>query len=161
MGGSRSAGSKPTCGHATAFPSRCDAQCLMTPAKYVAGVLHCSIPLQFASSDGSATHTQLVDDAVTADRGAIDLYQFTRQLNDVLDDEGRRRVVIMMWEVAYVDESMNEVASNIIWRVADLLGVPSRQRNELRQRVALSRTIRAEQANYKSVGISAPSCSTN
>jgi len=40
----------------------------MTPAKYVAGVLHCSIPLQFASSDGSATHTQLVDDAVTADR---------------------------------------------------------------------------------------------
>src|ERR1700730_7949513 len=57
MGGSRSAGSKPTCGHATAFPSRCDAQCLMTPAKYVAGVFHCSIPLQFASSDCSATHT--------------------------------------------------------------------------------------------------------
>jgi len=111
----------------------------MTPAKYVAGVLHCSIPLQFASSDGSATHTQLVDDAVTADRGAIDLYHFTRQLNDVLDDEGRRRVVIMMWEVAYVDESMNEVASNIIWRVADLLGVPSRQRIELRQRIAADR----------------------
>jgi uncharacterized tellurite resistance protein B-like protein len=37
----------------------------------------------------------------------------TRQLNDVLDDEGRRRVVKMMWEVAYVDESMNEVASNM------------------------------------------------
>ena len=70
---------------------------------------------------------------------AIDLYQFTRQLNDVLDDEGRRRVVIIMWKVAYVDESMNEVASNIIWRVADLLGVPSRQRIKLRQRIAADR----------------------
>jgi hypothetical protein len=29
---------------------------LCTPAKYVAGVLHYSIPLQFASSDWSATH---------------------------------------------------------------------------------------------------------
>jgi hypothetical protein len=26
LGAQRSAGSKPTCGHATAFPSRCDAQ---------------------------------------------------------------------------------------------------------------------------------------
>jgi len=82
---------------------------------------------------GDLTTAQLIEDAVAADRSAIDLYHFTRQLNDVLDDEGRRRVVKMMWEVAYVDESINEVASNIIWRVADLLGVPSRQRIELRQ----------------------------
>ena len=88
---------------------------------------------------GDLTTAQLIEDAVAADRSAIDLYHFTRQLNDVLDDEGRRRVVKMMWEVAYVDESMNEVASNIIWRVADLLGVPSRQRIELRQRIAANR----------------------
>ena len=80
------------------------------------------------------TTAQLIDDAAAADRSAIDLYHFTRQLNHVLDDEGRRRIVKMMWEVVYVDESVNEFESNIIWRAADLLGVSSRQRIELRQR---------------------------
>ncbi|MFZ1001188.1 MAG: hypothetical protein WAN68_04185 [Pseudolabrys sp.] len=34
---------------------------------------------------------------------------------------------------------MSEFESNIIWRTADLLGVSSRQRIELRQRVAVER----------------------
>jgi putative transposase len=80
------------------------------------GKLHAVLKSNLGLDD--LTSLQLVDDAVTADRGAIDLYHFTRQLSDVLDDEGRRRVVKMVWEVAYVDESINEVASNIIWRVS-------------------------------------------
>jgi len=82
------------------------------------------------------TTIQLIDDAAAADRSAIDLYHFTRQLNDVLDDEGRRGIVKMMWEIIYVDGSANEYENNIIWRAADLLGVSSRQRIELRQRIA-------------------------
>ena len=81
----------------------------------------------------------MIDNAAAADRSAIDLYHFTRQLNHVLDDEGRRRIVKMMWEVVYVDESVNEFESNIIWRAADLLGVSSRQRIELRQQIAADR----------------------
>jgi uncharacterized tellurite resistance protein B-like protein len=45
----------------------------------------------------------------------------------------------MMWQVIYVDERVSEFESNIIWRTADLLGVSSRQRIELRQRVAVER----------------------
>jgi uncharacterized tellurite resistance protein B-like protein len=45
----------------------------------------------------------------------------------------------MMWQVAYVDGRANEFESNIIWRSADLLGVSSRQRIELRQLVASDR----------------------
>ena len=41
----------------------------------------------------------------------------------VLDDEGRRRVVKMMWEIIYVDGDANEFENNIIWRAADLLGL--------------------------------------
>ena len=67
----------------------------------------------------------------------VDLYHFTRQLNDALDNEGRLRIVKMMWQVIYVDERVNEFESNIIWRAADLLGVSSRQRLELRKRVAV------------------------
>jgi uncharacterized tellurite resistance protein B-like protein len=81
----------------------------------------------------------LIDAAAAAERSAIDLYHFTRQLNDVLDDEGRRRTVKMMWEVIYAEGSVNEFEDNIIWRAADLLGVSSRQRVELRQEVAAGR----------------------
>jgi uncharacterized tellurite resistance protein B-like protein len=105
------------------------------------GKLHAVVKSNLGLDD--LTSLQLIDDAVVADRSAIDLYHFTRQLSAVLDDEGRRRVVKMMWEVAYGDESVNEVSSNIIWRVADLLGVPSRQRIELRQRIAAERAVLA------------------
>ena len=83
--------------------------------------------------------TQLIRGADEAARSAVDLYHFTRQLNGVLDSQGRQRVVKMMWQVIYVDGPANEFESNIIWRTADLLGVSSRQRIELRQIVAADR----------------------
>ena len=97
------------------------------------GKLHAVLKSSFGLDD--RTTAQLIDDAAAADRSAIDLYHFTRQLNDV-DDEGRRRIVKMMWEIIYVDGSVNEFESNIIWRASDLLGVSSRQRIELRRRIA-------------------------
>jgi len=79
---------------------------------------------------------QLIRNATDAARSAVDLYHFTRELNGVLDNESRQRAVKMMWQVVYVDGRANEFESNIIWRTADLLGVSSRQRIELRQLVA-------------------------
>ena len=99
--------------------------------------LHAVLKSCFGLHD-SAT-VQLIHDAAAADRSAVDLYHFTRQLNDVLDNDGRQRIVKMMWQVIYDDERVNEFESNIIWRTADLLGVSSRQRIELRQRVAVDR----------------------
>jgi hypothetical protein len=45
----------------------------------------------------------------------------------------------MMWEIVYADGRVNEFEHNIIWRAADLLGVSTRQRVELRQRIAAGR----------------------
>jgi uncharacterized tellurite resistance protein B-like protein len=101
--------------------------------------LHAVLKSCFGLDD--LTTVQLIHDAAAADRSAVDLYHFTRQLNDVLDDEGRQRIVKMMWQIIYVDESVNEFESNIIWRTADLLGVSSRQRIELRQRVAADKAV--------------------
>ena len=105
------------------------------------GKLHTVLKSGFGLDD--LTTVQLIDDAVAADRSAIDLYHFTRQLNDVLDEKGRRRIVKMMWEIIYVDGSVNEFEDHIIWRAADLLGVSSRQRIELRQRIAGDRAVPA------------------
>lgn len=85
---------------------------------------------------------QLVHDAIEAAGSAVDLYHFTHQLNGVLDDTGRQSAVKMMWQIVYVDGPANDFESNIIWRTADLLGVSSRQRIELRQLVAADMTAR-------------------
>jgi uncharacterized tellurite resistance protein B-like protein len=82
------------------------------------------------------TTVQLMEESAAVDRKAIDLYHFTRQLNEVLDDKGRHQTVRMMWEIVYADGNANEFEANIIWRAADLLGVSSRQRVELRQQIA-------------------------
>jgi len=78
----------------------------------------------------------LLAEATKAEQEAIDLYRFTSLLNRSLDEEGRRRVVEMMWQVVYADRRVTEFEENLIWRAADLLGVSSRERIELRQRVA-------------------------
>ena len=99
--------------------------------------LHAVLKSRFGLDDLATA--QLIRDAAAADPSAVDLYHFTRRLNNVLDNEGRQRIVKMLWQVVYADERVNEFESNIIWRTADLLGVSSRQRIELRHLVAADR----------------------
>jgi uncharacterized tellurite resistance protein B-like protein len=106
-------------------------ECEMSQARWAK--LYAVLKSGFGLDDRATA--QLIEDAVAADRSAIDLYHFTRQLN-VLDDEGRSGVVKMMWEIVYADGSVSEFEANLIWRVADMLGVSARQRIELRRRVA-------------------------
>jgi uncharacterized tellurite resistance protein B-like protein len=96
--------------------------------------LHAVIKRRF-NLDEAQTDT-LVAEATEAEEEAIDLYHFTSLLNRALDEDGRRRVVEMMWEIAYADGHVSAFESNLIWRAADLLGVSSRERIELGRRVA-------------------------
>src|SRR5215468_6195889 len=99
--------------------------------------LHAVIKRQFGLDD--ATTDELLTEATEAEHEAIDLYHFTSLLNRSLDEDGRRRIVEMMWEIAYADGRVSEFESNLIWRAADLLGVSSRERIELGHRVASRR----------------------
>ena len=85
--------------------------------------------------DDAATE-ELIDAAVAADRDAIDLYHFTSLINRMLDDDARRRLIEMMWEMAFADGRVSEFEDNILWRVADLINVSQRERIEIRRRVA-------------------------
>jgi uncharacterized tellurite resistance protein B-like protein len=82
---------------------------------------------------------ELIEKATAADQKAVDLFHFTHLLNGTLDDEGRLRMIEMMWEIAYADGAVSAYEDNLIWRVADLLGVSSTERIALRQRVAAVR----------------------
>lgn len=99
--------------------------------------LHSLIKQRF-ELDEAATD-ELIDKATAAEEQAIDLYHFTSLLNRTLDEAGRRRIIEMMWEIAYADSHISEFEDNLIWRAADLLGISSRTRVELRQQVAENR----------------------
>jgi uncharacterized tellurite resistance protein B-like protein len=85
--------------------------------------------------DDAAT-AELIEKATAAEHQAVDLYHFTHLLNNALDEQGRARVVEMMWEIVYADGQRGELEDNLLWRAADLLGVSPRERIELRQRIA-------------------------
>ena len=97
-------------------------------------MLHALIKQRF-ELDEAATG-ELVEQATAAEHEAVDLYHFTSIINRTLDEAGRRRIVEMMWEVVYADGRVTEFEDNLIWRAADLLFVPSRERIEIRRRVA-------------------------
>ena len=87
--------------------------------------LHAVIKRRFGLDD--ANTDRLLAKATEAEQEAIDLYHFTSQLNRTLDEEGRPRVVEMMWRIVYADRRVDEFEENLIWRAADLLGVSSRE----------------------------------
>ncbi|MDQ0346453.1 MULTISPECIES: TerB family tellurite resistance protein [Ancylobacter] len=78
---------------------------------------------------------KLLEAAIARDAEAVDLYAFTSVLNRAMDEEGRRRVVEMMFEVAYADGGLTEFEDNLVWRAAELLNITSRDRVDIRKRV--------------------------
>jgi uncharacterized tellurite resistance protein B-like protein len=89
---------------------------------------------RFALDD--AATDELIAAATVMEGEAVDLYHFTSLINRSLDEEGRCRIIEMMWEIAYADGKLDEFEDNLVWRVADLIGVSSSERIALRQQVA-------------------------
>lgn len=79
---------------------------------------------------------ELIAQAIAADEKAVDFYHFTHAISGALDETERLRMIEMMWSIAFADGKISDYEENLIWRVADLLGVSSAERIALRQRVA-------------------------
>ena len=99
--------------------------------------LHSLIENHFGMDHGTAD--QLIASATLVEGEAVDLYHFTSVIMRSVDEEGRLRIVEMMWELVYADGQVSEFEDNVVWRAADLLGVASRDRIELKHRVAAKR----------------------
>jgi uncharacterized tellurite resistance protein B-like protein len=96
--------------------------------------LHSLIESRFKLDHGKAD--QLIAQATRAEGDAVDLYHFTSVIMRSVDEAGRLRIVEMMWELVYADGQVSEFEDNVVWRAADLLGVSSRDRIDLKHRVA-------------------------
>jgi uncharacterized tellurite resistance protein B-like protein len=96
--------------------------------------LHGLLETSFGLDPGAAD--RLIASATLVEGEAVDLYHFTSVIMRSVDEQGRLRIVEMMWELVYADGQANEFEDNVVWRAADLLGVSSRDRIDLKHRVA-------------------------
>jgi uncharacterized tellurite resistance protein B-like protein len=101
--------------------------------------LHSLIESRFGLDPSTAG--QLIASATQVEGEAVDLYHFTSVIMRSVDEAGRLRIVEMMWELVYADGQVSEFEDNVIWRAADLLGVSSRDRIDLKHRAAASAPI--------------------
>lgn len=78
---------------------------------------------------------KLVHEARRRDAEAVDFYRFTSALAQ-LDETQRIDIVRMMWQVVFADKQNHELEDNMVWRIAELIGVSARQRTILRNQMA-------------------------
>jgi uncharacterized tellurite resistance protein B-like protein len=92
------------------------------------------IETRFGLDETATAH--LIQLAEAEDRQAVDFYHFTHALTNALDQEGRQKIVAMMWEIAFANGTVSEVEESIVARIAELLGVSAQDRVRLRHQVA-------------------------
>ena len=101
--------------------------------------LHSLIESHFGLDRGSAD--RLIASATQVEGEAVDLYRFTSVILRSVNEDGRRRIVEMMWELVYADGAVTEFEDNVVWRASDLLAVSSRDRIDLKHQIATRRGV--------------------
>ena len=83
----------------------------------------------------------LVVEAEQAVDASIQLFGFTKSINDHFSPEQRVELMEMLWEVAYADGIVHDFEENLLRRIAGLIYVTDRDRglarNKVRERLGL------------------------
>lgn len=95
--------------------------------------LHALLAEHFEIDDSQVR--ELLKDAEKQEKEAVDIYRFTSVLKDRLSFEEKRKIIKMMWKLVYADGELAAVEDNLLWRTAELLAVPARDRMELKRMV--------------------------
>jgi uncharacterized tellurite resistance protein B-like protein len=82
-----------------------------------------------------ASVRELIHEARRRDADAVDYYHFTSALAG-LEESQRIAIIRMMWQVVFADKQNHELEDNMVWRIAELIGVSARQRTILRNEIA-------------------------
>jgi uncharacterized tellurite resistance protein B-like protein len=91
--------------------------------------------LQARFNLGEDEFNRILQEAEAWERNSVDLYSFTSVISRELDQEGRQRIVEMLWEIVFADGVVHEYEADLVARGADLLGVSPRDRVRLRKLV--------------------------
>ena len=95
--------------------------------------------LQVRFKLGEDEFDRILGEAEAWEQESVDLYSFTSVLCRELDQEGRQRIVEMLWEIVLADGVLHAYEADLVSRGAELLGVSTRDRVRLRK-IVESRT---------------------
>ena len=87
----------------------------------------------YSVTDGEAE--TLANAAKLAQNDAVDMYRFTSILKSEMEENERLALIEDLWEMVYADGEVHEFEDNVVWRVAELIGIQTRDRMILKQRV--------------------------
>ena len=71
---------------------------------------------------------ELISEGEEAGSEAVDFYRFTSDVKRHLDEDQRIKLIGLLWDIAYADGSRSEMEDNVVWRIAELIGVSGRDR---------------------------------
>lgn len=78
---------------------------------------------------------QLIRAAEEADQESISLSDFTSVLKRHLDYPARLEFIALMWNIVYADGVASEVEVDVMWRVADLIGIKAEDRDQIEAQI--------------------------
>lgn len=84
---------------------------------------------------GEGEVEKLIEEAMRRDAESVDFYRFTSALSS-LDSSERVEIIRMMWQVVFADSKNHELEDNMVWRIAELIGVSARDRTMLRAQMS-------------------------
>ncbi len=103
----------------------------VTPAERKA--LEAALMQHYGLSNGEVE--TLVAEATRRDQESVDFYRFTSALTS-LDSSEKLGIIRMMWQVVFADRKNHELEDNMVWRIAELIGVSARDRTTLRLEIS-------------------------
>ena len=84
---------------------------------------------------GEGEVEELIEEATRRDSESVDFYRFTSALSS-LESQERIEIIRMMWQVVFADRKNHELEDNMVWRIAELIGVSARDRTTLRAQMS-------------------------
>ena len=99
--------------------------------------LHEILRQHYSVTDAEAE--TLANAAKLAQSDSVDMYRFTSILKSEMEESERLALVEDLWEMVYADGEIHEFEDNVVWRVAELIGIQTRERMVLKQRVLARR----------------------
>lgn len=78
---------------------------------------------------------QLAEAAREAELETAALKRFTAGLARSLPIDERRDIVAALWRLIFADGAVHEFEDNVVWRIADMLGVSAAERTAIRKRI--------------------------
>ena len=71
--------------------------------------------------------------AILEEEKATDLYTYTNVIKKEMALNDRKKIIEMMWQIIITDENFDPYENNLVWRVAELIGISTRERVKIKK----------------------------